>query len=83
MSIPEYLSYSTITSSSKKSSTLINNKIGKTNKNKTKNRFDSDCTSKKSLLNNMRRTPTSKITKIQYYTINGTTESNSTVSKSI
>ena len=83
MSIPEYFSYSTITSLSKNSSTLINTKIGKTNKNKTNNRFDSDSTSKKSLLNNMRRTPTSKITKIQYYTINGTTESDSTASKSI
>ena len=55
----------------------------KQKQNKTKNRLDSDSTSKKSLLNNMWRTTTSKITKIQYYTINGTTESNSTASKSI
>ena len=46
MSIPEYFSYSTITSLSKNSSTLINTKIGKTNKNKTNNRFDSDSTPK-------------------------------------
>ena len=46
MSIPEYSFHSTITSSSKNSSTLINTKIGKTNKNKTNNRFDSDSTPK-------------------------------------
>ena len=36
MSIPEYSSYSTISSSSKKSDTLINTKIGIPNKTKKK-----------------------------------------------
>ena len=60
MSIPEYSSYSTISSSSKNSDTLINTKIGTPNKFKTKLRFDSDSdsTSNKSLCNNMRRTTT-------------------------
>ena len=83
MNIPEYSSYSTITSSSKNSDTLINTKIGTPSKIKTKIRFDSDSTSNKSLCNNMRRTTTTKPTKIQYYTINDTTESDSTTSKSI
>ena len=83
MSIPEYSFYSTITSSSKNSDTLINTKIGTPNKFKTKIRFDSDSTSNKSLCNNMRRKTTTKTTKIQYYTINDTTESDSTTSKLI
>ena len=77
MSIPEYSSHSTITSSSKNLYTIINTKISTSNKTKTKNRFDSDSTSKKSLCNNMQRTTTTKITKIQYYTINDTTASKS------
>ena len=83
MNIPEYSFYSTITSASKNSDTLINTKIGTPNKTKTKIRFDSDSNSNKSLCNNMRRTTTTRITKIQYYTINDTIESDSTTSKSI
>ena len=83
MSIPEYSSYSTITSSSINSDTFINAKIGTPNKTKPKIWFDSDPTSNKLLCNNMRRRTTTKTTKIQYYTINDTTESDSTTSNSI
>ena len=83
MNIPEYSSYSTITSSSKNSDSLINTKIGTSNKIKTKIMFDSNSTSNKSLCNNMRRTITTKPTKIQYDTINDTIESDSTISNSI
>ena len=83
MSIPKYSAYSTITSSSKNSDTIINTKMGTLNKIKTKIRFDSDSTSNKSLCNNMRRATTTKPIKIQYYTINDTTELDSTTSNLI
>ena len=83
MSIPEYSSHSTITSSSKNSSTLFPTKINTANKNKTNNRFDSDSSFKNSIPNNMRRIKTSKINNTQYYTLNDTTESDSITSKVI
>ena len=83
MSIPEYSSHSTITSSFKNLHTLFSTKINTANKNKTNNRFDSDSSSKNSIHNNMRRRKTSKINNTQYYTLNNTTESDSITSKSI
>ena len=60
MNIPEYSSYSTITSSSDNTFTIINTKNGTNNKYKLNNRFNSDSDSKNSKSNNMRRTKTSK-----------------------
>ena len=54
MSILEYSSYSTITSSSDGTSTIFNTKTGTYNKYKINNRFDSDSDSKNSKYNNMR-----------------------------
>ena len=82
MSIPEYSSYSTITSSSDNTSTIVNTKSGTNNKYKLNNRFDSHSASENSKFNNMRRTKASKKSTIQYYTINNTTDSNSITSTS-
>ena len=60
MSIPEYSSYSTITSSSENTSTIVNTKKGANNKYKVNNHFNSDSDSEKSKSNNIRRTKTSK-----------------------
>ena len=83
MSIPEYSSHSTITSSSKKSFTLFSTNINTANKNKTNNRFDSDSSIKNPIPNNMWQIKTSKINNTQYYTLNDTTDSDSITSKSI
>ena len=82
MSIPEHSFNSTITASSDNTSTIFNTKTGTNTKNKINNRFDSDSDSENSKSNNMRRTRTSKKNTIQYYTINGTTDSDSITSKS-
>ena len=80
MSIPEYYSYSTITSSSKNTYTIVNTKKGTNNKYKLNNRFHSDSDYENSKSNNMRRTKASKKSIIQYYTINDTTDSDSITS---
>ena len=77
MSIPEYSSYSTVTSSSNSNYTIVNTKNGR-NKN-FNNCFQSDSASytERSQFNNMRRNKTTKKPTIQYYTINDTTDSDS------
>ena len=82
MNIPEYYSCSTITSSSKNISTIVNTKKGTNNKYKLNNRFHSDSDYENSKSNNMRRTKTSKKTTIQYYAINDTMDSDSITSTS-
>ena len=80
MSIPDYLSYSTVTSSSNSNYTIVNTKNGR-NEN-FNNYFQSDSApyTETSQFNNMRRYKTSKKTTIQYYTLNDTTDSNSITS---
>ena len=80
MSIPEYSSYSTVTSSSNSNYTIVNTKNGR-NKN-FNNCFQSDSASytETSQFNNMRRNKTPKKPTIQYYTINDTTDSDSITS---
>ena len=60
MSIPEYSSYSTITSPSDNTDTIINIKNGTNKTFKLNNRFNSDSGSENPQSNNMRRTKTSK-----------------------
>ena len=80
MSIPEYLSYSTVTSSSNSIYTIINtNKC----KNKHSNNYfqsDSDSYTENSKLNNMKRNTIPPKHAILHYTINDTTDSDSITS---
>ena len=80
MSIPEYSSYSTVTSSSNSNYTILNTKNGR-NKN-FNNCFQSDSVSytETSQFNDMRRNKTPKKPTIQYYKINVTTDLDSITS---
>ena len=82
MNIPDYSSYSAITSSTDNTSTIINTKNDTNNKYKLNNRFNFDSESEISQSNIMRRTKASKKPTIQYYTINDNTDSNSITSTS-
>ena len=80
MSIPEYLSYSTVTSSSNSNYTIINTKKYKNKHSNNYFQSDSDSYTENSKLNNMKRNTIPPKDTILYYTIYDTTDSDSITS---
>ena len=80
MSIPEYSSYSTVTSSFNSNYTIVNTKNGRNQNFNNCFRSDFDSYTEISQFNNMRRNKTPQKPTIQYYAINDTTDSDSITS---